>query len=45
MALRQVALLAVAGALATMLASGCTKQELIQKFAPAQDQAMARRSA
>jgi hypothetical protein len=42
MALRQVALLAVAGALATMLASGCTKQELIQKFAPAQDQAMAK---
>lgn len=30
------------GALATMLASGCTKQELIQKFAPAQDQAMAK---
>lgn len=42
MALRQVALLAVMGALATMLASGCTKQELIQKFAPAQDQAMAK---
>jgi hypothetical protein len=40
MALRQVALLALAGALATMLAAGCTKQELLQKFAPARDQAM-----
>jgi Phospholipase_D-nuclease N-terminal len=42
MALGRVALLAMAGTLATILACGCTKQELIQKFAPAQDQAMAK---
>lgn len=38
----QVARIVVAGALATMLASGCTRQQLIQKFAPAQDQATAK---
>lgn len=42
MALRQVALLAAAGTLATLLAAACSKQDLIQKFASAQDQTVAK---
>lgn len=42
MALRQLTLLVAAATLATLLASACSKQDLIQKFAPAQDQAMAK---
>lgn len=42
MVLRQLARLAAAGTLAMLLASGCSRQELIQKFASAQDQAMAK---
>jgi|SRR5215469_4373906 len=42
MTLRQISLLAVAGTLVTLLASGCSRQALIQKFAPPQDQAMAK---
>src|SRR6185437_12712708 len=42
MALRQVALLAAAGILATLLAAACSRQDLIQKFARAQDEALAK---
>lgn len=42
MAPRRLALLAAASSLAMLVVSACSKQELLQKFAPASDQAMAR---
>ena len=42
MALRQYSLSAVLGCLVLLLASGCSRQDLMQRFAPAKDQATAK---